>query len=194
MTGYLTKTGKVNGKRMELEIPNLEIRDIFVRQIMDFFKESVKKDGETLQYFCDALKHGEADRVEQILGDYLKKTISIRDTFVRKNIKENFYHGILLGILGVKTSWGISSNRETGDGYADVLVEPDDEDIGIIIEVKYAEDGNLDAACKEALEQIELTRYAESFENEGITNILKYGIACYKKRCRVLVQKNKINI
>ena len=194
MTGYLTKTGKVNGKRMELEIPNLEIRDIFVRQIMDFFKESVKKDGETLQYFCDALKHGEADRVEQILGDYLKKTISIRDTFVRKNIKENFYHGILLGILGVKASWGISSNRETGDGYADILVEPDDEDIGIIIEVKYAEDGNLDAACKEALEQIELTRYAESFENEGITNILKYGIACYKKRCRVLVQKNKINI
>ena len=194
MTGYLTKTGEVNGKRMELEIPNLEIRDIFVRQIMDFFKESVKKDGETLQYFCDALKHGEGDRVEQILGDYLKKTISIRDTFVRKNIKENFYHGILLGILGVKASWGISSNRETGDGYADILVEPDDEDIGIIIEVKYAEDGNLDAACKEALEQIELTRYAEAFENEGITNILKYGIACYKKRCRVQVQKNIINI
>ena len=132
--------------------------------------------------------------MEQILGDYLKKTISIRDTFVRKNIKENFYHGILLGILGVKASWGISSNRETGDGYADILVEPDDEDIGIIIEVKYAEDGNLDAACKEALEQIELTRYAEAFENEGITNILKYGIACYKKRCRVQVQKNIINI
>ena len=190
MTGYLTQRGKVDGRRMKLVIPNLEIRDIFVTQIMDFFEETVQKDGDTLNRFCDALQNGDADNVEKILGDYLKKTISIRDTFVRKDMKENFYHGVLIGILGVKTSWGVSSNRETGDGYADILVEPDSGELGIVIEVKYADDGNLEAACKDALEQIEGIRYDEALYDEGITQILKYGIACYKKRCKVMILKN----
>ncbi len=190
MTGYLTQRGKADGRRMKLVIPNLEIRDIFVTQIMDFFEETVQKDGDTLNRFCDALQNGDADNVEKILGDYLKKTISIRDTFVRKEMKENFYHGVLIGILGVKTSWGVSSNRETGDGYADILVEPDSGELGIVIEVKYADDGNLEAACKEALEQIEDIRYDEALYDEGITQILKYGIACYKKRCKVMILKN----
>ena len=190
MTGYLTQRGKADGRKMKLVIPNLEIRDIFVTQVIEFFEESVKKDGDTLNRFCEALEHGEADRVEKILGSYLKKTISIRDTFVKKDMKENFYHGLLVGILGVKTSWGISSNRETGDGYADIVAEPDSGDVGIIIEVKYADDGNLEHACKEALEQMENRRYDEALYDEGITHVLKYGIACYKKRCKVMIRGN----
>ncbi len=186
-TGYLTQRGKAEGRQMKLAIPNLAVRDVFVTQIMDFFKENVREDGDTLNRFCDALQHGDAETVEQIFAEYLRKTISIRDTAVRTDMKENFYHGILLGILGVKNRWGISSNREMGEGYADILAEPDTGDMGIIIEVKYAHDGDLDAACKEALKQIEYTRYEKDLEDDGVDNILKYGIACYKKRCRVWI-------
>ncbi len=122
---------------------------------------------------------------EKIFTGYLRKTISIRDTDVRKEMKENFYHGVLLGILGVKSRWGVMSNREMGEGYADILAEPDTGDMGIIIEVKYAHDGDLEAACREALKQIEHTGYEDDLEDDGVEKILKYGIACYKKRCRV---------
>ncbi len=186
-TGYLTQRGKSEGRQMRLAIPNQEIREIYVSQIMEFFKENVREDGDTLNRFCDALQNENVEGVEQIFNDYLRKTISIRDTAVRTGMKENFYHGILLGILGVKNRWGISSNREMGEGYADILAEPDTGDMGIIIEVKYAHDGNLDAACKEALKQIEYTRYEDDLEDDGVENILKYGIACYKKRCKVML-------
>ena len=186
-TGYLTKRGKAEGRRMKLVIPNLEIRDIFETQIMEFFKENVREDGEMLTRFCDALQKEDTENVEKIFTEYLRRTISIRDTSVRIDMKENFYHGVLLGILGVKNRWGISSNREMGEGYADILAEPDTGDMGIIIEVKYAHDGDLDAACKEALKQIEYTRYEDYLEDDGVENILKYGIACYKKRCRVML-------
>ena len=205
-TGYLTQRGKAEGRQMKLAIPNLEIRDIFVTQIMDFFKENVREDGDTLNRFCDALQNEDPENVEKIFTEYLRRTISIWDTAVRTEMKENFptgkattketkgqspsvcfYHGILLGILGVKTRWGISSNREMGEGYADILAEPDTGDMGIIIEVKYAHDGDLDAACKEALRQIEYTRYEDELEDDGVENILKYGIACYKKRCKVML-------
>ena len=186
-TGYLTQRGKAEGRQMKLAIPNLEIRDIYVTQIMEFFKENVREDGDMLNRFCDALRNEDTENVEKIFTEYLRKTISIRDTAVKKEMKENFYHGVLLGILGVKNRWGISSNREMGEGYADILVEPDTGDIGIIIEVKYAHDGDLDGACKEALKQIEYTKYEDSLEDDGIENILKYGIACYKKRCRVML-------
>ncbi len=186
-TGYLTRRGKMEGRRMQLAVPNLEIRDIFVTQIMEFFKENVRGDGDTLNRFCDALLQEDAEQVEKIFAWYLRKTIRIRDTAVRKDLKENFYHGVLLGILGVKTRWGISSNREMGEGYADILVEPDTGNAGIMIEVKYAHDGNLDAACKEALKQIEYTRYEDDLKDDGVENIIKYGMACYKKRCKVLL-------
>ncbi len=186
-TGYLTRRGKMEGRRMQLAVPNLEIRDIFVTQIMEFFKENVRGDGDTLNRFCDALLQEDAEQVEKIFAWYLRKTISIRDTAVRKDLKENFYHKVLLGILGVKTRWGISSNREMGEGYADILVEPDTGNAGIMIEVKYAHDGNLDAACKEALRQIEYTRYEDDLKDDGVENIIKYGMACYKKRCKVLL-------
>ncbi len=186
-TGYLTQRGRAEGRQMKLAIPNLEIRDIYITQIMEFFKENVRKDGDRLNLFCDALQKGDVEVVEKVFAEYLRRSISIRDTFIKKDMKENFYHGIVIGILGVKDRWGISSNREMGDGYADILVEPDTGDMGIIIEVKYAHDGDLDAACKEALKQIAYTRYEDDLEDDGVEHILKYGIACYKKRCKVML-------
>lgn len=191
-TGYLTQRGKPEGNRFHLAIPNMEIRNIFTAQIMDFFKENVPKNGDALREFCEALKTGNAKSVEKILSEYLRRTVSIRDTFVKKPMKENFYHGFLLGILGFGDSWSVSSNRESGDGYSDILVETDDGEAGIVLELKYAEDGNLDAACKKALKQIEQKRYGEELEEEGILHILKYGIAFYKKRCRVVFATEKL--
>lgn len=185
MTGYLTQRGRVDAKRYKLAIPNLEIRDIFETQIMEYFKESVAKDGDTLSRFCDALKNGEETKVGEIFESYLKKTISIRDTFVRKASKENFYHGILLGILGVKEEWYVSSNQESGEGYSDILVETENSETVILIEVKYANDGNLDQACEQALQQIEEKKYDEELRENGVDKILKYGIACYRKHCKV---------
>ena len=185
MTGYLTQSGRVDAKRYKLVIPNLEIRDIFETQIMEYFKESVKKDGEMLRRFCNALKKGEEKKVEEIFERYLKKTISIRDTFVRKGQKENFYHGILLGILGVKEEWGVFSNQEAGEGYSDILIETENSETAILIEVKYANDETLDEACERALKQIEEKKYDEIFRESGVDRVLKYGIACYKKQCKV---------
>lgn len=185
MTGYLTQRGRVDAKRYKLAIPNLEIRDIFETQIMEYFKESVAKEGDTLSRFCNALKNGEETKVGEIFESYLKKTISIRDTFVRKASKENFYHGILLGILGVKEEWYVSSNQESGEGYSDILVETENSETVILIEVKYANDGNLDQACERALQQIEEKKYDEELWENGVDKILKYGIACYMKRCKV---------
>ncbi len=186
-TGYLTQRGKPDRKRFPLAIPNMEIREIFTDQIMEFFKEDLRKNGEAVNAFCHALKNGDASLAEARFGEYLRKTISTRDTFVKKKLKENFYHGILLGLLGSQDTWGISSNKESGDGYSDILVEIDREGTGIVIEMKYAEDGDLEAACEEALEQINKNRYEEELREEGIDHILNYGIACYKKRCRVIL-------
>lgn len=188
-TGYLTQRGRPDGRKYKLAIPNQEIRDIFLTQIMEYFKENVRKDGEMLHKFCDALKTGDAAEVESLFTEYLKKTISIRDTFAQKESRESFYHGILLGILGIRESWGVSSNQEMGEGYGDILIEPDDADLGIIIEVKYARDGNLSAACEKALRQVDEKKYEEYFLDDGIEHILKYGIACYKKRCKVELVK-----
>lgn len=185
MTGYLTQRGRVDAKRYKLAIPNLEIRNIFETQIMEYFKESVAKDGDVLSRFCDALKNGEETKVEEIFEKYLKKTISIRDTFVRKATKENFYHGILLGILGVKEEWYVSSNQEAGEGYSDILIETENSETVILIEVKYANDGNLDQTCERALQQIEEKKYDEELRENGVDKILKYGISCYMKRCKV---------
>lgn len=185
-TGYLTQCKRAEGNIFHLVIPNLEIRNIYTSQIMNWFKANAAKDGKTLELFCNALQQGSAEKVEEYFNAYLKKTISIRDTFARKELKENFFHGILLGILGMKEQWAVFSNRETGDGYSDIMIETDDE-TGIIIEVKYAHDGNLEAGCKEALKQIEDTRYEKELREEGMEHIWKYGIACYKKRCKVSI-------
>ncbi len=185
MTGYLTQRGRVDAKRYKLAIPNLEIRDIFQTQIMEYFKERVKKDGDMLSRCCDALKNGEETKVEEIFESYLKKTISIRDTYVRKARKENFYHGILLGILGVKEEWYVSSNQKSGEGYSDILIETENGETAILIEVKYADDETLDQACERAVKQIKEKKYDEGLRENGVDKILKYGIACYRKRCKV---------
>ena len=187
-TGYLTQRGKADGNVFHLVIPNMEIRDIFTTQIMEYFRENIKEDGETLRLFCDALEAGDAEKVEKYFSAYLKKTISIRDTFVKRKLKENFYHGILLGILGLKESWTISSNREAGEGYGDIIVETEDSETGIIIEIKYAHDGNLENACQEAIAQIRNTRYDDELKENGTEKILRYGIACYLKRCKVVIE------
>lgn len=188
-TGYLTQRGKPEGNRFPLAIPNMEIRNIFTTQIMDFFKENVPKNRAALNEFCKALKNGDAEGVEKQLTEYLRRTISIRDTFVKKQMKENFFHGILLGILSFGDTWSVSSNKESGDGYSDILLETDDGETGIILELKYADDGNLDTACKKALAQINRNRYEEILIDEGVPHILKYGIAFYKKRCRVMADR-----
>lgn len=192
-TGYLTQRGKPDGDMFQLVIPNREIRKIFTDEVMGAFKEKAKNDGNTLCSFCEALKSGDAESVELQFSEYLKKTISIRDTFARKKIKENFYHGILIGILGYKSDWYVRSNKEAGMGYSDIQVEIEDERIGIVIEVKYAHDSDIDSLCMEALAQIDRERYAEQLFEEGMHIVLKYGIACYQKECRVVCTQSKLS-
>lgn len=192
MTGYLTEAGESEGDVFDLKIPNLEIRKIFTQQIYTWFQETAKADGTTLNAFCEAFRNGDAVGIEEQLNDYLWNTISIRDTFI-KGKKENFYHGILLGLLKFKESWAVSSNQESGEGYSDISIEIGRERVGIIIEVKYAGDGNLDRACMEALKQIEDNDYEETLRNDGMQTILKYGIACYKKQCKVVAGAGKLS-
>lgn len=191
MTGYLTQRGESSGNRYNLVIPNREIRNIITNHILKMFKENVKDDGKTVSDLCDALLNQNPEKVELIFTKYMKKTISIRDTFAQKPTKENFYHGLLLGILGFKENWSVMSNRESGDGFGDILIRIEDEDVGIVIEVKYADDGNLQGECEKALQQIIDIRYTEALEQEGIHTIIKYGIACYRKKCKVLMRIDK---
>ena len=188
-TGYLTQRGRVDGRCYRLAIPNREIRELFITQIREWFKDSVGRDKTTLDDFAAAMLNGDEARVEKIFGDYLWNTISIRDTAVSKERKENFYHGILLGLFGFMDNWIVKSNVESGIGYSDILIEAFDCRVGIVIEVKYAEDGNLNAACEKALAQIEEKSYEARLQEDGMRTILKYGIACYKKDCRVAVKK-----
>ncbi len=185
-TGYLTQSSAQTGDLTELVIPNREIRWIFVRQIREWFKWETKRNMEKLEAFCRAFLENDTTAIEEGFNAYLKKTISIRDTNVKKEMKENFYHGILLGIFGNMDGWDVQSNAESGDGYSDISVEVEDRDIGIVIELKYAENAAFDNACKEALKQIRDRNYGEKLADDGMTTIRKYGIACYKRRCRVV--------
>lgn len=187
-TGYLTQQGKPQGRTYSLIIPNEFIRQIFIEQIQEWFKETTRKDENRLKDFCKAFEEGNAEAIEEQFNNYLMKTISIRDTFTTK--KENFYHGVLLGLLSYDPDWYITSNQESGDGYSDIMIEAEQARIGIIIEVKYAENiKTLDKACQKALKQIKEKNYDQKLEEEGYETILNYGIACYKKRCKVLVDK-----
>lgn len=185
-TGYLTQQGEPDGDIFSLVIPIQEVRKIFIKQITNWFRDTAKKDGEALNAFCEAFENGDADEVEKQFNSYLRKTISIRDTFIKKDRKENFYHGILLGLLGFKGIWNVWPNRESGEGYSDILVEIEDKDMGIVVEVKYSDDENLEAGCKQALKQIEDKNYVQELQELGLNHILKFGIACYKKRCKVI--------
>ena len=184
-TGYLTQRGRVGEDQYRLAIPNREIRKLFIKQIWEWFRDVSRKDGETLNQFCEAFPEQNPEKIEEIFSDYLWNTISIRDTASSK--RENFYHGILLGLLGYKSNWLVKSNAESGIGYSDILVEVPKNRTGIVIELKYAEDGNMDAACKVALQQIEDRDYVAKLKDDGMRNIIKYGIACYKKNCKVVL-------
>lgn len=186
-TGYLTHQGRTEDDKYRLVIPNKEIRNLFIKKIREWFSDTSRRDGKTLEEFCNAFVNKDTSKIEQLFGDYLWNTISIRDTAAAKVRKENFYHGILLGLLGYKASWLIKSNAESGTGYSDILVEVPDNRTGIVIELKYAEDGDMDAACSRALEQIEEKEYVDKLRQDGMRNFIKYGIACFKKDCKVVI-------
>ena len=185
-TGYLTCRRRVPGKKMELVLPNWEVRELFIELVKDWFEETTQADSGRISRFCAAFPAGDTDTIQKMLGDYLWDSISVRDTAVRRNMKENFYHGMLLGLLQNQDSWLVKSNAETGEGYSDISIQTPDR-VGIVIELKYADDGNLEKACAEALGQIEEKKYAESLKRWGTKKILKYGIAFYEKECMVVM-------
>ena len=185
-TGYLTGRGRLPGKQMKLALPNWEVRDLFIDLVKDWFAEMTQSDSERINRFCAAFPEGNIETIQEMLHDYLWDSISVRDTAVRSNMKENFYHGMLLGLLRSQGSWLVKSNAETGEGYSDISIQTPDR-IGIIIEIKYADDGKLEAACKEALEQIEEKKYAEGIKRRGTKKMIKYGIAFCEKECMVVM-------
>ena len=185
-TGYLTQRGFDSNDLTELVIPNKEIRWIFVQQIREWFQEESVKDRKKLESFCRAFQENDTKAIEKGFNEYLWNTISIRDTSVRKEMKENFYQGILLGLLAYMDGWLVKSNAESGEGYSDISIEIRQREIGIVIELKYAENGTFDVSCQEALRQIHERKYETALIENGLHTIYRYGIACYKKRCKVV--------
>ncbi len=189
-TGYLTHAGKTSEGAYKLRIPNREVREVFVLQIQEWFKKKFVQDARPMQTFCQAFVNGDAQAIQKHLNTVMSRMISILDTKARDAQKENFYHGLLLGLLRSNPEWLILSNVESGEGFSDILIEPEDPDAGIVIEVKYAPTLNgLDEACTKAMVQIKEKRYDERLRNEGRENIIAYGIAFWKKRCKVVCEK-----
>lgn len=189
-TGYLTQAGKVERSVYKLIIPNREVREVFILQIQEWFKETVVHDEKPMQAFCQAFLDGNAEEIQKRLTVILGKMISILDTKTKDDQKENFYHGLLLGLLRSEPNWLILSNAESGDGFSDILIEPEDPDAGIVIEVKYSPTlAGMESVCVTALEQIKSKRYDERLRNEGRENVTAFGIAFCKKRCRVVFEK-----
>ena len=185
-TGYLTQRGRLPGKQMKLALPNREVKELFIELVKDWFQETTYADSARIQRFCAAFPAGDASTIQDMLHDYLWDSISVRDTAVRINMKENFYHGMVLGLLRSQGNWLIQSNAETGEGYSDISIQTPDR-IGIVIELKYADDGNLEAACAEALKQIEIKKYAEGLRRRSLKKILKYGLAFCEKECMAVM-------
>ena len=186
--GYLTGTHveQADADIFRLWLPNGEIRKLFYELVEEWFRKVSRSDTARINRFCAAFPAGDADAIQDMLGDYLWDSISVRDTAVRRNMKENFYHGMLLGLLRSQDSWLVKSNAETGEEYSDISIQTPDR-VGMLIELKYAEDGNLEAACGNALKQIEEKKYAEGLKRRGMKKIIKYGIAFCEKECMVLM-------
>lgn len=184
-TGYLTLKERLNGKQVKLALPNREVRELFIDLVKEWFQETTLADSARIHRFCEAFPAEDVSTIQDMLHDYLWDSISVRDTAVRMNRKENFYHGMVLGLLQSQGSWRVQSNDETGTGYSDISISTR-ERTGIVIEIKYANDGNLDGACAEALKQIEDRNYAEGLRRRGMKKIIKYGMAFYKKECMVV--------
>lgn len=189
-TGYLTQCGRLPGKQLKLIIPNKEVHELFTDLVKEWFQEKTLSDSAKIHRFCKAFPAGEVDIIQNMLHDYLWDSISIRDTAVRMDRKENFYHGMILGLLRSQENWLIQFNAETGEGYSDISIYTP-EHIGIVIELKYAHDGNLEKACAKALQQIREKKYAVGLRRRGMERIITYGIAFYEKECMVVNGENK---
>ena len=189
-TGYLTQTGRAERGIYKLMIPNKEVREVFIDQIQQWFDQTIVNDEDRMSSFYQSFAQGKAKDVQDQLTSILAETISILDTKARNEEKENFYHGMMLGLLRNRRNWIVRSNVESGEGFVDILIKPEDPDEGILIELKYSKtfDG-LEKACERAMEQIKDRRYDEALREEGRCHILAYGIAFCKKRCKVVVQK-----
>ena len=183
--GYLTQHGRLPGKRIRLALPNREVKELFVDLVKDWFQEITFADSARINRFCAAFPAGDASTIQNMLHDYLWDSISVRDTAVRMSMKENFYHGMVLVLLRSQGNWLIQSNAETGEGYSDISICTP-ERTGIVIELKYAVNGNLETACAEALKQIEDKKYAEGLKRRGMKKMIKYGIAFCEKECMVM--------
>ena len=187
-TGYLTgmHVEREDADIFRLWLPNGEIRKLFYELVEDWFREATRSDTSRISRFCAAFPAGDTSVIQEMLSDYLWDSISVRDTAVRRKMKENFYHGMLLGLLQNQDSWIVKSNAETGEGYSDISIQTP-ERTGIVMELKYAEDGDLEAACSEALKQIEEKKYAEGLKRRGMKKIIKYGISFWEKECMVVM-------
>lgn len=185
-TGYLTGRGRLPGKQIKLALPNREVRELFIDLVKDWFEETTQADSARINRFCAVFPDEDVETIQEMLHDYLWDSISVRDTAVRTNMKENFYHGMLLGLLRSQGSWLVKSNAETGEGYSDISIQTPDR-VEIIIELKYASNGNLETACKEALNQIEEKKYEEGLKRRGMKKMIKYGIAFYEKECMAVI-------
>ena len=194
-TGYLANAGEIelpggDGYGYRLVIPNKEVRQVFVSQIQEWFRQTVTYDNGSVQDLCEAFMAGDADKIQSNLNMILIKTISVLDTKARDDQKENFYHGLLLGLLRSKPDWRIKSNRESGDGFSDISIEPTIPEKGIVVEVKYSNTiSGLDDACDRAMKQIRDCRYDEALREDGREDIIAYGIAFCRKRCKVVCEK-----
>ena len=196
-TGYLTYQEKdenisdddtdFKAETLLLKIPNEEIRSIYKTHIMFWFGDLVKTDEERYKKFSEAFLEGDTEVIEEMFNQYLLETISIRDTSIKKSMKENFYHGILLGILKFRRDWIVKSNQESGDGYNDIMIMHRRKRLGLVIEVKYADSGDLSYHCEKAMDQIEKLNYTASLKEHDPERILKYAVACYKKRYKFTV-------
>ena len=194
-TGYLTKTGRAVNGVYKLVIPNREVREVFILQIQEWFRKRMADDEKPMREFCRAFLKGEPEGIEKRLNIILNRMISVLDAKAPDDKKENFYHGLLLGLLRSEMNWLILSNAESGDGFSDILIEPEDPDAGIVIEVKYASSvAGLGKACEEALRQIREKRYDERLRNDGRTDVLTYGIAFCRKRCKVVCERAYVNL
>lgn len=188
-TGYLTDAKEPAGKIHRLVIPNREILEIYDERVLSWFETKTVSNTGRWQKFCTAVKEGEGETFQRLFNSFMDDSISIRDTFIRKDMKENFYHGMLLGLIRAEESWIVKSNAESGIGYTDIMIRIPSEKIGCIMEVKYAEHGAFDTACQRAMKQIEDKGYEAALKQEGMQTIHKFGIACYKKSCKVVYDK-----
>jgi len=189
-TGYLTQADMTEQGAYKLVIPNKEVRTVYISQIQEWFKQKIADNTEQMAHFWKAIEDGNAEIIEQYLNQTLSNTISVFDTKAPEMEKENSYHTFLAGMLTGNTDWVVKSNVEAGEGFADIIIKPQNPNDGIIFELMYSKEASgLDKACERAIKQIRDRRYLEYLKNDGHHNMIFYGIAFYKKRCKVVVEK-----